>query len=644
MKSKGLLVAILLLATLVYLPGLSGPFLFDDAPNLRPVQQWSDGQTPLLDVVFGNDSGTFGRPIAMLSFIASASLLGTEPSAFKTGNLVIHLISGLLLFLLLVRIERRQNAATNAAMPLALVATAIWLLHPMLASTVLYSVQRMAMLSSMFMLAAILLYVVGRERIERGASRTGSVLLFGVVPLVIALATLSKENGILALWLCILIEWTFFQPAKPAPRPLPARIFMAVFGALPLVGAVTLLLLVPERLLGDYENRPFTAFERLLTQTRVLWDYVGGIVLPNGARYSLFRDDYIVSTGLLEPATTAWALLGWAVVVGLAIRLRRSVPGFSFGIAFFLVAHSMESSVLPLLIYFEHRNYLPGIGLIWALLSLLQAAAPYFVQHLSAPRKMAVTAAVLLLVALSAATFGRSLVWQSEELLLKQSLERYPDSRHARMALAEIEMNRLFPNLDAASAHYQHLRELDRASTRMIGTAGLLAAQCHATGQADPDSVGALFDEAPEAIEADFLRSATALREILERRECSGLSLSTVGERLATMLDRAHLPANVRPVWQMRFEAARIFSADGQSNEALSQAELAWVAGNDENVGLFLLELRISSGDFAGARALATELDQRLRQGNEEARSLLQSYLDILSIVDPRASGETGNP
>ena len=35
----------------------------------------------------------------------------------------------------------------------------------------------------------------------------------------------------------------------------------------------------------------------------------------------------------------------------------------AFGIAWFLVGHSIESTVFSLELYFEHRNYFPGVGL-----------------------------------------------------------------------------------------------------------------------------------------------------------------------------------------------------------------------------------------------------------------------------------------
>ena len=58
-----------LLTALAYLPGLGGPFLFDDPPNLiTPFSAWLDGDIGWREIIFGNGSGLFGRPLSMLSF------------------------------------------------------------------------------------------------------------------------------------------------------------------------------------------------------------------------------------------------------------------------------------------------------------------------------------------------------------------------------------------------------------------------------------------------------------------------------------------------------------------------------------------------------------------------------------------------
>ena len=63
--------------------------------------------------------------------------------------------------------------------------------------------------------------------------------------------------------------------------------------------------------------------QRLLTESRVLWFYVGMIVYPDVRSMSLYHDDFLVSTGLLEPGTTLLAIAAWGMLLGCAIAWRR---------------------------------------------------------------------------------------------------------------------------------------------------------------------------------------------------------------------------------------------------------------------------------------------------------------------------------
>ncbi|MDX1529059.1 MAG: hypothetical protein R3337_10570, partial [Gammaproteobacteria bacterium] len=93
-QSGGLMLALVLLATsVVYLQGLSGPFLFDDGPNLlnnRFVHLDKLEASAVKDAALSNESGLFRRPISSLSFALNYYFAGGfEPFAFKAVNLLI---------------------------------------------------------------------------------------------------------------------------------------------------------------------------------------------------------------------------------------------------------------------------------------------------------------------------------------------------------------------------------------------------------------------------------------------------------------------------------------------------------------------------------------------------------------------------
>src|SRR5690554_2500424 len=94
MPTRLALCVIFLVTALVYWPGLSGPLLFDDGPNLLPVLRWLFDDASWREVVFGNHSGLRGRPIPMATFLLSAWQGSYDPFWFKLGNLLIHLACG----------------------------------------------------------------------------------------------------------------------------------------------------------------------------------------------------------------------------------------------------------------------------------------------------------------------------------------------------------------------------------------------------------------------------------------------------------------------------------------------------------------------------------------------------------------------
>ncbi|MGO4776033.1 tetratricopeptide repeat protein, partial [Lysobacter sp. 2RAB21] len=141
---------------LIYSVGLDGPYLFDDTFNLMPVRLWAAGRLDWSEVMFGNVSGILGRPVSMASFMLSAAIGGATPLDYKVGNLAIHLVCSVVIFRLLQRLMAANHRSPDTVTVSAGLLTALWLLHPLHVSTVLYAVQRMAQLSTLFVLLALL--------------------------------------------------------------------------------------------------------------------------------------------------------------------------------------------------------------------------------------------------------------------------------------------------------------------------------------------------------------------------------------------------------------------------------------------------------------------------------------------------------
>ena len=364
------LLPVLVLAVLaVYWPGLSGSFVFDDQPNIvgNPSLRVFDGSLSSLVEASGLGlASPLGRPLSLASFAANLHFWGESAFHFKLVNLLIHLFNGLLVYLLVRRLWRKLVKHDRAEWA-ALWVAAVWLLHPINLTPVLYVVQRMTALATFFTLAALVLYLHGRQ--SAGLKRQFAVLL--ALLLCWPAGIMSKESALLLPVFVVLCEWLVVGGFDA----WGSRLRVVVLSATALACAGLLAAAWPV-IDGTYQFRDFTPAERLLTQARVLWLYVSQIMIPLPDHFTLHHDDIAVSRGLFDPPTTALAVLGWVVAIGIAILQRRQRPWITFGVLWFLAGHLLESSIIGLEIAYEHRNYLPSLGVIFGVGAMLSSACP----------------------------------------------------------------------------------------------------------------------------------------------------------------------------------------------------------------------------------------------------------------------------
>lgn len=434
-RSVWMLLALALLCVLAYLAGLSGGFQFDDYPNIvNNPALLAIGHAPVewLTIALSSDTSALRRPLSMLSFGLNVAWFGMSPLAFKLVNLLIHLLNGALIYAIGYRLAAhllgsgsRQPGVTPKGV--ALLATGLWLLHPLNVSGVLYVVQRMNELAVLFTLAGLLCYTAGRERMLRGEPglrlAMSGVIGFGL------LAVLSKENGALITAFALVIEATCYRfAASEHGQTRGLKAFFGLTVALPIALFLGYLALHPHWLPASYAVRDFTLYQRLLTEARILCDYLLWIFVPVPAWMGLFHDDIATSTGLLAPWTTALSLAFLVALVAAAWKWRRRSPGLAFAVAWFLIGHTMESTILPLELVFEHRNYLPMSGL---LLGTVCALAPWISRRWTA-RTLGMGCAALVLgvaglTAVRAASWGGSAL---DQALIE--VQHHPDSSRAQ--------------------------------------------------------------------------------------------------------------------------------------------------------------------------------------------------------------------
>ena len=415
---------LLLLTVCLYVIGLDSDFLLDDSGNLSGLAEV--GQHGFFYYIFSGTAGPSGRPLSLLTFALQYPAWPDNPAAFKAVNLALHCANGILVWLISARLIRLLEPDQGRRRLFVFFTTALWLLHPLQLSTVLYVVQRMTLLSALFTLAGLWTWLNYRDEVIQRPGPRAYLKLMTPVALCLVLAILAKENGILLLLYIIVIEKTLY-----AGRGAGLKNGLLLVLALPLFALLVYLLRDLDGLITSYEFRPFTLAERLLTQPSVLLVYLKNILLPVYGAYGIYHDDFPVSTGLLAPPYTLLSIAGLLLLFLAGLCYRKSAPVFGFAVLWFLAGHVLEASFVNLELYFEHRNYLPSLGVLFGLNYLLLKFIKRRQYRLSAG-----LAGLVYCVLVMGAFYLEVTLWSEPRLQALEWVKNHPASERALTSLA----------------------------------------------------------------------------------------------------------------------------------------------------------------------------------------------------------------
>jgi tetratricopeptide (TPR) repeat protein len=543
------LIFLLAVAWLVYYPGVSGPFLFDDFANLPALGDSGrvDNWPTFARYVTSGTADPTGRPVALASFLLDAKDWPADPASFKRTNIVLHLLNGALLAWLLCCLGRAPNArgsASPAIILAALLGAGMWLLHPLFVSTTLYVVQREAMLPCTFALLGLLGWWYGRNIVVNGKPRAGSALAATSIGAATLLGVLSKANGaLLPLYVLVLEYGLMRNPGWVLRANLAAveeRVYRrTVLASCWVVAALILAYLGSFVVRSLFEEvaagRTWTMSQRLLTEPRVLCEYLRLLWIPKPYTPGVFNDQVVPSSTLLTPWTTLPALLAMLGLLGAAFMGRRRFPVIATALLFFFCGHLVESSSIPLELYFEHRNYVPSLLMFWPLGRWFAGASSTAGER--ARGRLLLGVAVLL--GLSAMTALNARLWGNErdQAILWARLN--PDSSRAQANAASSELN-----LGKDAEAERRLRPLLRDHPDEVQFAfNLVAARC-AQGSVDQTDL----DAAARAIHTThdpgtlivgwFARAA----DMTQSQACAGLDDNALRSLLMAGLTNPGLP------------------------------------------------------------------------------------------------------
>ncbi len=537
-------VVLLLACVVAYLPGLNGPFVFDDFGSIAPlghlggVTDW----TTFKAFVFGGHAGPTGRPIALLSFLIDANNWPADPWPFKRTNLLIHLANGVLLGVLIRKILHVLNIDKQNAQRIALVSAAIWLLHPFLVSTTLYAVQRMAQLSTLFIFLGLIGHLYGRSLIERNIVGAYAVMSLSVAFFTL-LAMLSKENGILLPLLIGVMEFTIISSQQERIAALN-RYWAWIFVIAP---SIVIFLYLGEKVFRqDFFEvvlpRDFSIYERALTQPRVLFDYLQHWFVPKLYTAGVFQDHFVKSTGLFSPITTVVSALSHVFIISVSIISRRRWPLFALAALFFYAGHVLESTVLNLELYFEHRNYLASAFLFLPLVELL---------HRKGSRRLFLAVAAVALMIFTGFTRYSATVWEDYPSMVEAAVRKAPTSARAQAQYAT--------NLFNIGRYDESIEVVDQAIQNIPDNAFLLLTrssilcQLGILNDGDIDHVASIISGQP--FDPRSIEVYKTLASLVVEKKCPRVTLDAFRFMFTEMLQ---VPENANPR-SLRYSQVKYF-------------------------------------------------------------------------------------
>jgi hypothetical protein len=581
---------VLVLAWICYRPALSGAIQLDDASNLGDLAYVEDAGSAA-DFVLSGEAGPLGRPLALLTFALQAGHWEQGASAFLRVNILIHLLNALILAACFYQLSVLRSVEHSKAVLVAAAAAGMWVIMPLLASASLLVVQRMTTLSAFFALLGLGGYLLARSRIDTAPIKA-LVLMSASIAAGTVLAALCKESGLLLPTLVLVLEATILDKPRAIAKRI-WRVWQAVFLLMPTLAIVAYLISVPPY--PDYlvNRRDFGAWERLLTEAQILWVYLHKALLGLPGSLGIYQTPPGVSRSLFEPLTFV-ASVSWLALAAVSIVWRRRYPLFALAVLWYLVGHLIESSVVALELYFEHRNYLPMAGPLFALCAWLFAA--------DKPLR-SVGAVVVPGYILVSAYFLYSFASLSGEpsLASRYWALKYPDSPRAVTTMAKYQISEEGP-LRALSTIDRFVNDHPRYAYLRIQELNL---RCIFLPEQDHGPVLANLGRELPAI--DFTYSAGRMLSqffsTVIARECNGVGFDTV-KQLAEQLLRNPRYVYDRPYNQFHYKLlAGVARQQGDDAAALGYLQQAIARGPSSELNSMMVTMLAGAGDFAAASA-----------------------------------------
>jgi len=419
-------ITLFVLLIIIYGNSLHNQWQFDDFPNIVRNENvrlktisWENIKNTLY--ITGKGQQLLNRPLARLTFALNYYIGGADVFGYHVVNLAIHYFAAIFLFLFIYNslqlpvLNERYNITAYA---IAILSVFFWATNPIQVTAVTYIVQRMASMAAMFYIMAMYFYLKGRTA-EGTKKRAAFFSLCGISAI---LSFASKENAVMLPVSIFLYDLFLIQglTSENVKKNLKIAILPLLIALM--IGHFCVDL---SSILDDYKIRPFTLWERLLTEPRVILFYISLILYPMNSRLTLLHDVEI-SRSLFVPWTTLPAIFFILIIIIITLRVSRKWPLAAFCLLFFFLNHIIEGSIIPLELIYEHTNYLPSMFLFLPITILILNILDYFSYNKSIQRVISFSI-VVIIVAQGHTVYMRNIIFKDGISLWGDNLKKSPN-------------------------------------------------------------------------------------------------------------------------------------------------------------------------------------------------------------------------
>ncbi|MFT5169698.1 MAG: tetratricopeptide (TPR) repeat protein [Candidatus Omnitrophota bacterium] len=460
------------IGALIYSNSMHGQFQFDDMGYVAR----NDAIRDIKDI--GAIWNALNHPTRFLGFISFAinfHFHHNEVYGYHMTNMIIHLIgSGMVLWFVRLlfrtpRVESLNGVSKEVYDNRYWICSFIALLfvaHPMATQAVSYIAQRLASMATLFYVTSLCFYLKGRLAKDKVIVKRLWLFGFGFFALC---GMFTKQITFTIPFMVILLELYFLNNDD---NPLNKfKSFLKLKYILPFCIS---LLLVPWMMhfgfaaifqaniaSGSHIGDTITFWNYFPTQMTVVPHYIRLLFIPIGQNLDY---DWQVVGGILELKP----LLGFlflASVLFFAIKSFKKNIFLSFGIVWFFLTASIESSIIPIRhVIFEHRVYLPLIGFCIFLIPVLF--------KLLRNKFIFIAVSCALIATCGYLTYERNKVWLNHFTMWSDVKKNYPDKARPYNNLAIYYLER--QENDEALVELNQALELDPNFAEALNNRGVV--------------------------------------------------------------------------------------------------------------------------------------------------------------------------